>query len=120
MASHASLAACVLALLSPCSLWCNWYMYLQFYLLISDNSSTLLAFLTGIDSGLRLAAGLNTNGPGGIWWVCCTWGVTNTANLAGETDMDIVEVDTIDRLGINQLHSLGLEWENLVLHHSGY
>ena len=32
---------------------------------MTDNSNTLVAFLTGIGSGLRLIAGLNTDGPGG-------------------------------------------------------
>ena len=36
------------------------------YCLMTDNSNTLLAFLTGFGSGLGLAAGLNTNGPEGI------------------------------------------------------
>ena len=36
------------------------------YCLMTDNSSTLLASQTEFGSGLGLAAGLNTNGPGGI------------------------------------------------------
>ena len=36
------------------------------YCLMTDNSNTLLAFLTGLGSGLGFVAGLNTDGPGGI------------------------------------------------------